>query len=601
MFQSFENAANPAQGAPRLTRLRAELAAAGLDGFIVPRADAHQGEYVPPCDARLQWLTGFTGSAGFCIVLPKVAGVFIDGRYRVQVKAETDPAALIPVSWPETQPGPWIKAHLTGGKVGFDPWLHTAEEVEKLESSLEGSGITLCSVENPVDRIWQDQPPPPMGAAFAQPEALCGRSGAQKRRDLAAVLRDAGQRACILTLPDSLCWLVNIRGADVPRNPVVNSFAILMDDARLEIFAATGKFGPPLREMLGAEVVIRPPQDFLPALRALSGPVRVDRASAPLAVSRALEAAGVTVVWGEDPCRLPKARKTDAEISAARAAHLRDGAAMVEFLCWLDREAPKGALTEIAVVEALEAFRRATNQLQDISFETICGAGAHGAIIHYRVTRGTDRPVRPGELLLIDSGGQYVDGTTDITRTVAVGEIEREKAECYTRVLQGMIALSRARWPKGLAGRDLDPLARAPLWMAGQDYDHGTGHGVGAFLSVHEGPQRLSRLSEVPLEPGMILSNEPGYYREGEFGIRIENLVVVSPAPSLPGGDAQRSHLCFETLTHVPLDRRLIVAEMLSPGERDWINAYHARTQALLESHLSRAARDWLARAAAPI
>ena len=605
MFQGFDSAADPAQGAPRLERLRAELVAAGLDGFLVPRADAHQGEYVPARDARLQWLTGFTGSAGFCIVLPEVAGVFIDGRYRVQVKTEVDLDHFTPVAWPETQAGAWIRANLAKGKIGFDPWLHTADEISKLESSLEGSGISLCETRNFVDAIWSDQPQPPQGPAFAQPDHLCGRSGAEKRADLAATLRASGQHAAVLTLPDSLCWLANIRGADVPRNPVVNAFAVLHHDARLDIFAHAAKFGPDLREALGAAVTIRAPEEFGPALQALSGPVRVDRTSAPLAVSRMLEEAGIAVVWGEDPCRLPKARKTEAEIEAARAAHLRDGVAMVEFLCWLDRTAPEGGLTEIAAVEALEGFRRATNQLHDISFDTICGAGAHGAIIHYRVTRATDRPVRPGELLLIDSGGQYVDGTTDITRTVAVGGAEgavgEEERACYTRVLQGMIAISRARWPKGLAGRDLDPLARAALWMAGQDYDHGTGHGVGAFLSVHEGPQRLSRVSDVPLEPGMILSNEPGYYREGAFGIRIENLVVVQDAPALPGGDAHRKQLCFETLTHVPLDRRLIVTAMLSPGERAWIDAYHARTAALLGDHLSEAARDWLIRATAPI
>nr|WP_237684906.1 aminopeptidase P family protein [Szabonella alba] len=584
-----------------MVRLRAELAKAGLSGFIVPRADAHQGEYVPPRDARLSWLTGFTGSAGLAVVLPDLAGVFIDGRYRVQVKAEVDLAVYTPVPWPETRPGDWIRANLNAGKVGFDPWLHTADEIAVLEKAIEGSGVTLCETDNFIDAIWPDQPAPPLSPAFAQPEEFCGQTAAAKRDEIAAILRTAGQRATVVTLPDSLCWLVNIRGADVPRNPVVNAFALLHDDARLEIFAPDVKFGDDLRAILGPQVTIRPPQDFLTALHNLPGPVRVDRASAPLAVSRALEAAQVAVAWGEDPCRLPKARKTGAEIAASRAAHLRDGAAMVEFLCWLDREAPNGGLTEIAVVEALEGFRRATNRLHDLSFDTICGAGPHGAVIHYRVTWDTDRPVRAGELLLIDSGGQYVDGTTDITRTVAVGAVGQEEAECYTRVLQGMIAISRARWPKGLAGRDLDPLARAALWMAGQDYDHGTGHGVGAFLSVHEGPQRLSRLSEVPLEPGMILSNEPGYYREGAFGIRIENLVVVEPAPPLPGGDAQRNHLRFETLTLAPLDRRLIVTTMLSPGERDWIDRYHGDVRAALLPHLSAEAAEWLGRATAPV
>lgn len=597
MFQSFDSHANPAQGAPRLAALRARLRAEGLAGFIVPRADAHQGEYVAARDERLQWLTGFTGSAGLAIVLPDVAGVFIDGRYRVQVKAQVDLAHFTPVPWPEVSPGAWLCDNLDGGEVGFDPWLHTAEEIARIEAALDGSGIGLRGCANMVDAIWPDQPPAPLGRAFPHPDALAGETSLDKRARLAEGLRKAGQRAAILTLPDSICWLLNIRGADVPRNPVLHGFAILHDDGRVTLFAEAAKFDEDTRAHLGANVTLRPPSAFVPALHTLPGPVRVDRATAPLAISRELTEAAVEMVWGDDPCRLPKACKNAGEIAGMREAHLRDGAAMVEFLCWLDRQ-PPDSLTEIDVVTALEGFRRATNALHDISFDTICGAGPNGAIMHYRVTTETNRPVRQNELLLVDSGAQYPDGTTDITRTVAMGDPGDEARACYTRVLQGVIAISRARFPKGLAGRDLDPLARFALWVAGQDFDHGTGHGVGAFLSVHEGPQRLSRLSEVPLQPGMVLSNEPGYYREGAFGIRLENLIVVEEAPPL--GD-NRAQFCFTTLTFVPFDRRLILTEVLSPDERAWIDAYHGEVADKIGGRLSEAARDWLAVACAPL
>jgi Xaa-Pro aminopeptidase len=595
MFQNFDATTSPEQGPPRLHALRRALAAEGLDGWLVPRADAHQGEYVAPHDDRLAWLTGFTGSAGFCAVLHGVAGVFIDGRYRVQVKAQVAPD-FTPVPWPETKLGPWLAEQLPhGGKIGFDPWLHTAKEIETVETAVAGKGIHLAAAPNLIDRIWEDQPPPPTGRVTVQPDDLAGETSAEKRARIARAVHEAGQTAAVLTLPDSLCWLLNIRGADVPKNPVVHGFAVLHADGRVDLFIAPAKV---VDVTFGDGVTVHPPEAFARALTALKGPVRVDKATAPLAVSHLLKDAGIEVAWGEDPCILPKARKNEVELAATAEAHLRDGAAMVEFLAWLDREAPKGRLTEIEVVKALEGFRRATNALHDISFDTICGAGPNGAIVHYRVTEGTNRKISPGELLLVDSGGQYVDGTTDVTRTVAVGAASEEARTCFTRVLQGMIAISRIRWPRGLAGRDLDPLARAALWMAGMDYDHGTGHGVGVFLSVHEGPQRLSRISEVPLEPGMMLSNEPGYYREGAFGIRIENLVVVREAPKL--GD-ERDQLCFETLTWVPIDRRLIDAGLLAPGERSWINRYHAEVREKIGPRVSAEARVWLDAATRPI
>jgi Xaa-Pro aminopeptidase len=595
MFQSFTATTAPETGPARLQALRAEIAREGLIGMLVPRADLHQGEYVAACDERLAWLTGFTGSAGFCIVLPDVAGVFIDGRYRVQVRAQVADC-FTPVHWPEVQPGPWI-AQMQGeiaGRIGFDPWLHTKREIDGIRAALPAH-IELVPCNNLIDRIWHDRPAPPQAPARAHPIEFAGESSEAKRTRIAASLAPA--RACVLTLPDSICWLLNIRGADIPRNPVTHALAILQENGALALYAEPTKFAG-LEDHLGPQVTLHPQSDLTPALRQLNGPVRVDPASAPWQIGAELAEAGIEITWAEDPCILPKAVKNAAEIKGMEAAHLRDGAAMVEFLAWLETEAPKETLTEIDVVTRLEAARAASNELIDISFDTICGAGPHGAIVHYRVTHGSNRAVKAGELLLVDSGGQYRDGTTDITRTLAVGPVQEEARAPYTRVLQGMIALSRARFPRGVAGAHLDALARAPLWMAGQDFDHGTGHGVGAALCVHEGPARISRVSDLPLREGMILSNEPGYYREGAFGIRIENLVRVIKAPDL--GD-NRDQLAFETLTLCPIDTRLIDLELLSTQERCWLNAYHARVDSALGSRVAPETRDWLARACAPI
>jgi Xaa-Pro aminopeptidase len=600
MFQTFDSPANPAQGPARLVDLRAQMSHAGVQGFMVPRSDVHQGESVAARDERLQWLTGFTGSAGFCIALMDVAGVFIDGRYRTQVKGQVDLDHFTPVAWPDVKPGDWLRGNLSGGDLGFDPWLHSADEIAKIEQALEGSGITMKPMANLIDAIWPDQPEAPKGRVFAHPVEFSGETSGSKRARLAEGLRAAGQKAAVITLPDSLCWLLNLRGSDVPRNPILHGFAVLYEDGRVSLFADAAKFDADTIASLAPHVTLRPIAGFVPTLRTLSAPVRVDKATAPLAVYQELTAAGVGVVWGDDPCRLPKAKKNAAEIEGMRQAHLRDGAAVAEFLCWLDDHAPKGQLTEIAAVQALEGFRRATNALHDISFDTISGAGPNGAIMHYRVSDDSNRTIGMNELFLVDSGAQYLDGTTDITRTVAVGDPGDYARICYSRVLQGMIAISRARWPRGLSGRDLDPLARVALWAAGQDFDHGTGHGVGAFLSVHEGPQRLSRTSEVPLEEGMILSNEPGYYREGEFGIRLENLIVVEKAADLPGGD-HRDQLGFETLTFVPFDRRLILKDELSKADLDWLNVYHAQTFARLGPRLSDRARAWTKAACAPL
>ena len=596
MFQSFEVTARPEQGPPRLSALRAEIAREGLDGFLVPRADAHQGEYVAPRDERLAWLTGFTGSAGFCAVLADVAGVFVDGRYRTQVKAQVADV-FTPVPWPDVALAGWLRERLPrGGRVGFDPWLHPAGQIGKLAAALNGSGIEMVRSPNLVDRIWQDQPPPPAQPVQAHPLELAGETSADKRDRLAAGLREAGQRAAVITLPDAIMWLLNIRGHDIARIPVAHGFAVLHEDGRVDLFMAAAKLAG-LTPPLGPGVAVHDPADFTAFLAGLDGPVRVDFDTVPQAVADVL---GTRAEPGSDPCALPRARKNDAEIEGAVQAHLRDGAAMAEFLCWLDAQ-PPGSVSETQVVARLESCRRRDPGLRDISFDTIAGTGPNGAVIHYRVTHETDRRLQAGHLLVLDSGGQYLDGTTDITRTIAIGDPGDEERTAFTRVLQGMIAMSRLRWPAGLSGRDIEAVGRVPLWLAGQDFDHGLGHGVGSYLSVHEGPQRLSRLSHVPLEPGMILSNEPGYYREGAFGIRIENLLVARNAPALPGGDDDRAMLCWRTLTLVPIDRRLILAERLTGDERAWLDAYHREVAERIAPRVSKPAQAWLNTATAPL
>ena len=605
MFQTFEVASTPDTGPARLDALRAAINAAGVDGFIVPRADRFQGEYVAPSDERLAWLTGFTGSAGFCAVLPEIAGVFIDGRYRVQVQSQVADV-FTPVPWPEVQLADWLKEQLpNGGRVGFDPWLHPVAQIRDLTKALAPAGIELVPLDNLIDQIWDGRPAPLRNPVRIQPDELAGESHAEKRARLGESLAKAGKRTGFVALPDSVCWLLNIRGTDIPRNPVVQAYAVLAPSGHVHL-VTDAVLDDSLRAHLGDEVSIHELDDLAVLLSEMTDcRLQIDPASVPHAVLQMIETrctldGSVSVTDGEDPCIMPKARKNDTEIAGTREAHLRDGAAMVRFLAWLDRESPKGGLTEIDVVTALEGFRRETNALQDISFETISGAGPNGAIVHYRVNEDTNRPVRAGELLLVDSGGQYLDGTTDITRTIAIGDVGDDERRCFTRVLQGMIAISRARFPKGVAGSDLDALARYPLWLAGQDYDHGTGHGVGAYLSVHEGPQGLSRRAKTVLEPGMILSNEPGYYREGAFGIRIENLIVVRTGDPVPGGD-DRTMLDFETLTYVPIDRRLIDAAILSDAERAWIDRYHSDTLHKIGPRLDGAPLDWLSAACAPL
>ncbi len=608
MFQTFDERTERAATPDRLAALRARLAERGVDGFLVPRADAHQSEMVAPCDERLAWVTGFSGTAGIAVILAERAALFVDGRYTLQAARQvmSELFEIVPIH--ETTAAEWLEgAAGDGTAIGYDPWLHGKAEIDKLAGAATKRGARLVPMEpNPVDEVWEDRPPKPTGAVRVHPERLAGEPAGERRRRIGAELANEGAEAAVLTQPDSIAWLLNIRGADLPHTPVALGFAVIRADGSVALFMEPDKIDGEVRAHLGNEVSVAAPDRLGAELAEFSGrTVLVDKTACPLWIADRLEAAGATLTWGEDPCVRPKARKNAAELDGMRAAHRRDGAAMARFLHWLDGTvAADETLTEIDVVTRLEDFRAATGQLEDISFDTICGAGPNGAIVHYRVTRETNRTLKRGELLLLDSGGQYPDGTTDITRTVALGDADAAARRPFTLVLKGMIALSRARWPKGVAGRDIDGFARAALWQAGLDYDHGTGHGVGVFLNVHEGPARISRRSgEVALEPGMILSNEPGYYREGAFGIRTENLVAVTE-PSVPEG-GERAMMGFETLTLAPIDRRLIDRDLLGPYDAAWLDAYHARVLAEIGAELDReadaAVLDWLRRACAPL
>ncbi|WP_376089556.1 aminopeptidase P family protein [Roseomonas sp. CCTCC AB2023176] len=587
----------------RLAALRAELARAGLDGFIVPRSDEYLGEYVPPSGARLKWLTGFTGSAGLAIVLADRAAVFTDGRYVTQVAQQTDPAFWERRHITDEPPAVWLKEHAAGRRVGYDPWLHSPGGIERLTVA----GVELIPVDrNPLDTVWTDRPAEPAAPAEPWPDRYAGRTAAEKRALIADALRTDGQDAAVLSDPHSVAWLLNLRGADLANTPLALGFAIVAEDAGVQVFMDPSKAGPDLRATLGNAVSFAPRTALPAALSALSGKkVRLDAESTPAWFDRTLRAAGATVVGAADPVRLPRAQKTAAEQDGARAAHRRDARAMARFLAWFRSTAPSGALTEMAVADELLRFRQREDLFRGESFPAISGAGENGAVIHYRASPSTNRAVRADEGFLIDSGGQYLDGTTDITRTLwtGPGPAMSDLRDRYTLVLRGMLALSATRFPEGVAGPHLDVIARRPLWEAGLDFDHGTGHGVGAYLSVHEGPAAFSRAAaNVPLREGMILSDEPGYYLPGAYGIRIENLLLVQRDETLA---AKKTWLRFETLTLVPFDRRLIATEALLPPERAAVDAYHARVLAEIAPMLDRpedaATLDWLRRACAPL
>ncbi|MBS0243858.1 MAG: aminopeptidase P family protein, partial [Proteobacteria bacterium] len=575
MFQTFTSSSNPADGALHTRQLQPRLAALGLDAFLVPRSDEHMGEYVAPSADRLKWLTGFTGSAGLAAVGQKFAALFVDGRYTLQAGTQVDTKLIEVIQIPETSPSDWLAGKLSkGATVGFDPWLHTTAWVRAVEATFAKSGIKLKPVRrNPIDQVWgRDRPEPPIGPVLVQPLQYAGVSAADKIAELQRGLKADGRDAAILTLPDSIAWAFNIRGSDVAHNPVPLAFAILHQTAKPELFIDKRKLDADVRRHLAPLVRLREPDELaaqVAVLKASKKRVALDENSAAHWFRLALGAKSPLVVDARDPCIIPKARKNAAEIAGSRAAHERDAVAMARFLAWLDREAPSGRVDEIAAVEKLEAMRAETQALREISFDTISGAGSNGAIVHYRVTDETNRKLGKGELYLVDSGAQYQDGTTDVTRTVAIGRPTQEMRERFTLVLKGMIGISMLRFPKGTTGGHIDAFARKALWDAGLDFDHGTGHGVGSYLSVHEGPQSISKRGQVALEPGMIISNEPGYYKTGAYGIRIENLVLVTP-PETPAG-GEREMMSFETLTLVPIDRRLVDVKLLSPAETSWL------------------------------
>ncbi len=614
MFQTYDDISDPSTGRDRVAALRRKLAEAGLDGFIIPRADEHQGEYVPASAERLAWLTGFTGSAGTAIVLADKAAIFVDGRYTLQVRDQVDIDIFEPVAIMNQAPSEWLKEHAAEGKrIGFDPWLLTRGQVKRYERALDGNGDLVATATNPLDLAWKDRPAPPSSPVSLQPDALTGLDRQEKIAALSDILESKKADAAVLTDPSSIAWAFNIRGHDVPHTPLPLSFAILRRGARPSLFIETKKLSNSVRADLENHVDVIEKAGFEEALAELgqSGvKVLLDPALCAEAVARSIEEAGGEIIEGSDPVALPRAKKSSAELAGTRLAHIRDGAAMVRFLAWFDAEARSGDLTEIEAAIKLEALRAETGKLagvplEDVSFDTISATGPNGAIVHYRVSEQSNRRIGPGDLFLLDSGGQYRDGTTDITRTMLAGAPSPQQLDIYrdrfTRVLKGHIALARARFPKGTSGAQLDVLARNALWQAGLDFDHGTGHGVGSYLSVHEGPQRIAKTGHVALEPGMIVSNEPGFYVEGEFGIRIENLIVVREPGPLPGGN--RDMLSFETITLAPIDRRLIVPWLLSAAEIAWLDVYHMRVYGSLSGWpgLSADERQWLANACRPI
>jgi len=595
----------PPAAAARLADLRAELARQELDGLVIPYSDEHQGEYIPARARRLAWLTGFTGSAGTAVVLRDTAAVFVDGRYTLQVRAQV-PAELYEYRHLDEEPHiAWAARNLPrGARLGYDPRLHTIGWVEKAKAELDRIGGRLVPVErNPVDVVWTDQPPTPVSPVVPHDLRYAGKPSAEKREELAAALRDAGCTAAVLTQAESVAWLLNVRGGDVPNAPLTQANAILRDDGTVDLFIDRRKLSPGLEAHLGNAVAVQPPETLGPALESLGragAKVRVDAATANAWVFERLQQGGAQLVRDIDPCALPRARKNPVEQEGARQAHMRDAGAVVRFMHWISQAGPTGEVDEIAAAERLRAFRAEDPLFRDISFETISGAGPNGAIVHYRSTPETNRRIEAGTLYLVDSGAQYLDGTTDITRTLAVGTPTAEMRRRFTLVLKGHIAIATVRFPQGTTGSQIDVLARQFLWQEGLDYDHGTGHGVGSYLGVHEGPARIAKHpNTVPLEPGMILSNEPGYYKAGAYGIRIENLVLVQPCAELP--DAERPMLGFETLTLAPIDRNLVDPSLLTAREAAWLDAYHARVRAALSGRLPADAEAWLAEATAPI
>ncbi|WP_313801108.1 aminopeptidase P family protein [Sphingobium sp.] len=587
----------------RLKALRAQLARDRLDGFVVPLTDEHMSEYVGAYAQRLAWLTGFQGSAGSAVVLPEEAAIFVDGRYTLQVREQVDGAHWQYESVPQTSVAAWLGDHApVDGRIGYDPWLHTRAWVKAASEALAERGAELVAVDtNPVDAVWPDRPAPSDAKLVVHEDRYAGQPAAEKRQAMADWLTAKHADAAVLSALDSLAWTFNIRGKDVERTPVALAYAIVHADATADLYVAPEKIDEAVVKHLGNAVQVHDRSRFAQALTQFAGKtVAADPERAVAAIFEALDAGGATVLSLRDPAVLPKAVKNPVEIAGHKAAQARDGAALSRFLHWIAVEAAGGGVDELSAAARLEAFRKETGLLEDLSFDTISGAGPNGAVVHYRAEEKTNRPIEPGSLYLVDSGGQYRDGTTDVTRTIAIGTPTEEMKRRFTLVLKGHIALGRAQFPKGTRGGQLDVLARQFLWAEGLDYAHGTGHGVGSFLSVHEGPQRIATFGggDEALQPGMILSNEPGYYKTGEYGIRIENLVLVE-ARDVPG--AEREMLGFETLTFAPIDRHAIAVELLTREERAWLDAYHAKVLEVVGPQLEGAALDWLEAACAPL
>ena len=593
--------------ADRLRALREQLKADQLDGFVVPLTDEHMSEYVGSYAQRLAWLTGFEGSAGSAVVLPQEAAIFVDGRYTLQVRSQVDANHWSYQSVPETSVADWLKEHAPrGGRIGYDPWLHSRDWVKKASESLASRGAELVAVEqNPIDKVWADRPEASKAHLAVQPEKYTGRSSADKRQEIADWLTAQGADAAVLSALDSIAWAFNVRGQDVSRTPVALAFALVRSDGTADLFINPEKISAEVRQHLGNGVRLHDRNAFEAALGELKGQtVAVDPERAVAAIFEALDKAGAKIIPVRDPTILPKAIKNAVEIAGQKSAQYRDGAAIARFLRWVEEEAPKGNVDELRASDHLEALRREDPELRDLSFDSISGAGPNGAIVHYRSSEKTNRKLEMNSIYLIDSGGQYLDGTTDITRTVVIGEPTQEMRDRFTRVLKGHIAVATAIFPKGTRGTQLDSFARRPLWEAGLDYAHGTGHGVGSFLSVHEGPQRISPAGSAqaggdePLQAGMILSNEPGYYKTGEYGIRIENLVLVVDKP-VEGGEKET--LGFETLTFAPIERRLVDVSMLDDAELKWLNDYHAEVLEKIGPRLEGEDKAWLERQCAPL
>jgi Xaa-Pro aminopeptidase len=604
MRQTFDESTDPSFGPKHVPLIRQAMQAQGLDGFLVPHEDEHQNEYLPEANDRLGWATGFTGSAGAAVILKDKAAIFVDGRYTLQVRDQVDQGVFEIRDLVEGGVPAYLEtAAARGQTIGYDPRLHSPDALERLKAAAAKAGATLKPVAaNPLDEAWgAARPAQPTAPVTPQPLDYAGEESSAKRARVAETLAARNADATVLTAPSSIAWLFNVRGGDVIRSPLPLGQSILNRDGSARLFLDPVKVSPELRAWLGNEVRLETPDDLPAALAELKGKrVLVDPGQSAAWYFDALSKAGAEVVRGDDPCALPRACKNATEIEGTREAHRRDGAAITRFLHWLATDAQSRTVDEIEVVTKLEGFREATGALKDLSFDTIAGAASNGAIVHYRPTSRLNKRTEQGSLLLVDSGAQYLDGTTDITRTVAIGEPSQEMRERFTLVLKGHLALAAIRFPAGTTGSALDALARAPLWMQGLDYDHGTGHGVGSYLGVHEGPQRISKLPNfVALRPGMIVSNEPGYYKEGAYGIRIENLQFVTEAAPIPGGE--RPMLGFETLTLAPLDRRLVAVDLLTQAERDQLNAYHARVWAEIGPRVDGEVRTWLEGACQPI